>query len=213
MTKPINEIIREYLAKGDNTGWFEEIYKRAKESDSHPPWAYMQATPDLARWSDNNSLKGKGQKAIVVGCGMGDDAEFLASRGFNVTAFDVSQTAIDICKQRFPDSSVTYQQADLFHLPDTWQGHFNFVLENRTIQSLPTETSEKSIMAIANLVADNGQLLVLCNGREPQDSNTSIPSPLSRDDLALFETLGLEEQYFEDKQEGSVRRFLVLYKR
>ena len=213
MTKPINEIIREYLAKDDNTGWFEEIYKRAKESDSHPPWAYMQATPDLAKWADNNSLEGNGQTAIVVGCGMGDDAEFLASRGFDVTAFDVSQTAIDICQQRFPDSTVRYQQADLFNLPDNWQAHFDFVLENRTIQSLPPENNQKSITAIANLVAENGQLLVLCNGRDPQDPQTGIPCPLSRVDLALFENLGLKETYVDDKQEGSVRRFLVLYKR
>lgn len=213
MPKPINEIIREYLAKGDNTGWFEEVYSRAKESDGHPPWAYMEATPDLVQWSDANDLAGGGKHAIVVGCGMGDDAEFLANHGFKVMAFDVSKTAIEICQQRFPDSEVDYQQADLLNLPDAWQNTFDFVLENRTIQSLPSELSNQSMTAIANLVAEDGQLLVLCNGRDPQDSKSGIPHPLSREDLAQFEQLGLTEIQFDDKQEGSVRRFLVLYQR
>lgn len=213
MAKPINELIREYLAKGDNTGWFEEIYIRAKESDGHPPWAYMQATPDLVAWANASNLRGNGQSAIVIGCGMGDDAEFLAERGFEVTAFDVSQTAIDICQQRFPDSQVAYQQANLFSLPADWHGAFDFVLENRTIQALPYDIYQKTMTAIANLVSENGQLLILSNGRDEQEAKGSIPWLLSHADLAYFEELGLEEIHFEDKHEGSVRRFVVLYQK
>lgn len=213
MSKPISEIIQDYLAKGDNTGWFEEVYSRVKESDGHPPWAYMQATPDLVAWADAYNVIGTGKSAIVIGCGMGDDAEFLAERGFNVTAFDVSQTAINICRQRFPDSRVTYQKADLFNLPDSWQTSFDFVLENRTIQALPYDIYQKTMTAIAHLVADNGQLLILCNGRDEHEAKGRIPWLLSRAELGYFAELGLEEIHFDDKHEGSVRRFVVLYQK
>ncbi|WP_313934260.1 MULTISPECIES: hypothetical protein [Nostocaceae] len=39
---------------------------------------------------------------------MGDDAEAPAKLGFEVTAFDISPTAISWCQQWFPDSSVNY---------------------------------------------------------------------------------------------------------
>ena len=42
------------------------------------------------------------------GCGMGDDAIELERLGFVVTAFDVSHTAIKLCKERFPQSKVSF---------------------------------------------------------------------------------------------------------
>ena len=211
MSKSTGDIIQEYIANGDYAGAFETIYASAKESDGKPPWAYMQAIPDLVNWAGKSSLSGEGKKAIVVGCGMGDDADYLAQRGFEVTAFDVSETAIKICKKRFPDSTVDFQQADLFNLPDDWQGKFDFVLENRTIQALPSAIYKKSMTAIANLLADGGQLLILCNGRDPEQAKNHIPWGLSSEELKTFHDLGLSERYFDDIKAGSVRRFVILY--
>ena len=49
-----------------------------------------------------------GQKAIVIGCGVGDDAEALSEAGYEVTAFDISPEAILLCKNRYPDTTVNY---------------------------------------------------------------------------------------------------------
>ncbi len=213
MPKSTRDIIEEYLSTGNYSATFEEIYALAKESDGHPPWAYMQATPDLVQWAEKSNLSGKNRKALVIGCGLGDDAEFLAKSGFSVTAFDVSETAIEICHKRFPDSKVSYHQADLFKLPDDWQGAFDFVLENRTIQSLPQHRMTETMQAIAKLVAEKGELLILCNGRNHEDSANSIPHPLSREELQEFVNIGLSEAYFDDIHVGSVRRFVALYQR
>ena len=213
MPKSTRDIIEEYLSTGNYSATFEEIYALAKESDGHPPWAYMQATPDLVQWADKVQLSGENKQAIVIGCGLGDDAEFLAKTGFDVTAFDVSETAIRICKERFPDSTVSYHQEDLFNLPDDWQGAFDFVLENRTIQSLPQHMMAASMKAIANLVRENGKLLILCNGRNQEDSANGVPHPLSHEELNTFLDYGLNETYFDDIRAGSVRRFVALYQR
>jgi 2-polyprenyl-3-methyl-5-hydroxy-6-metoxy-1,4-benzoquinol methylase len=48
-----------------------------------------------------------------VGCGLGADAEYLASLGFDTVGFDISETAIRLARERFPGSAVRYVSADL----------------------------------------------------------------------------------------------------
>lgn len=55
---------------------------------------------------------------MVVGCGLGTDAEYLASRRFDtIGGFDVSETAIRLASQRFPGSRVRDVTADVLDLP------------------------------------------------------------------------------------------------
>ena len=70
----------------------------------------------------------------MVGCGLGDDAEELAARGFVVTAFDISAAAVAWCKQRFPASRVNHELADLLQPPQSWDSG-SFIVEIYTIQS------------------------------------------------------------------------------
>lgn len=213
MTKSLSDLIREYNESGDYANLFEQAYIQTNANDSAPPWVKHQAHPHLSAWADKSKLAGTGKRAIVVGCGLGDDAEYLAKLGFKVTAFDISATAITICQQRFPQSAVTYLQADLFAMPQDWLQAFDFVFESRTIQALPANISEKSIAAIASLVAVEGTLLVLCHGRDPQDNIAGIPWPLSRKELQAFSHHSLEESEFDDVSESGGRFFRVAYQR
>jgi hypothetical protein len=58
---------------------------------------------------------------------LGDDAEYVAGLGAKVTAFDLFQTAIDWCHQRFPTSQVNYQAVDLFTAPTEWKFRFDLM--------------------------------------------------------------------------------------
>lgn len=209
--KSVGDLIREAWGKGDPTAWFEEVYARADRGEGPIPWALRQPNPEYTQWADEVNLSG--ERALVVGCGLGDDAEDLARRGFAVTAFDISPTAIAICKQRFPDTQVDYQVADLLDLPEAWHGQFDFVLENRTIQALPTHMAEDVIGHISRTVAPSGRVLVICHGRDPEQEAKGIPWQLSRDELAHFESNGLTEESFEDFNYGRMRQFRVAYKR
>lgn len=214
MSKSIREIAVEKWEQGDYAGGFETIYAYTQKTDNTPPWAHMSATPDLVTWVKRESITGNGKQALVIGCGMGDDAQYLAELGFEVTAFDVSASAIEICKTRFPESDVHFTVADLFKTPDNWLQAYDFVLENRTIQALPKQLYKKTIGAIANFIAPEGQLLLLCHGRNPdEDARTQIPWPVSRAELQDFIELGLTEIQFEDIQPSAMRRFRVLYRR
>lgn len=202
----IEQRIRDALHNGEATGWFEDVYA----GPGRVPWALMQPHHDLIEWARREHLHGAGRAALVVGCGLGDDAEALARLGFDVIAFDIAPTAIQRCRERFPDSPVDYRVLDLFDLPHDWLGRFDFALESRTLQALPWDLCEPAIAAMCRLIAPGGTLLVLCHGRDPHEDRRGIPWPLSRDELAAFETYGLYERQFEDLREGR-RRFRVTY--
>lgn len=207
----VRELAQRMLPTGDFVGFFDAVYTTAEGDTNGVPWADLQPHPVALSWLEQRRVQGQGRRALVVGCGLGDDAEELARRGFAVTAFDVSPNAIAWCRQRFPNSSVDYQAADLFNAPAAWNQAFDFVLEIYTIQALPHALRERAIASIASFVAPGGQLLVVCRGRDPQDEPGTMPWPLTRADLALFEQSGLREQSFEDVRDEDGRHFRVVY--
>ena len=174
------------------TAWFEPLYRDADDQGSGLPWANMDTQPSFRAWLDRNELQGNGKKAVVIGCGMGDDAIELESRGFSVTAFDVSESAIAHCRRRFPDSSVDYLVADLFDLDPEWRQRFDFVLEIYTIQALPPRYESTVVPTIAGLVASGGRLLVVAIvGDEERSFDAGPPWILTPEHIASFEAQGL----------------------
>ena len=99
----MNEETRNKLGVEENkpNDWFETLYSESNESGNGVPWANMAPHPIFKSWLDE-SLPLKNEKtALVVGCGLGDDAIELEVKGYKVTAFDVSDSAIDLCKKKF----------------------------------------------------------------------------------------------------------------
>ncbi len=210
------EIARHHLKHRDSMGWFEVLYATAQGDASIIPWADLTPNPNLLAWLEQNNVQGQGKRALKVGCGLGDDAEELESRGFDTTAFDISSTAIDWCRRRFPTSSVHYVTSDLFMSPNDWLDKFDFVLESYTLQVLPSKLRRKAIAQIARFVKPGGTLLVISRGREPSDPEGKMPWPLTKQDLDLFKSHGLKEITFEDymdEEKPPVRRFRVIYRK
>ena len=175
------------------TDWFEPIYRDADDEGSGVPWANMGTHPGFEEWLERNALAGDGQEALVVGCGMGDDAIELESHGFSVTAFDVSESAIDHCRRRFPDTTVDFRVADLFAENDDLRRRFQFVLEIYTIQALPPKYESTVIPRIADFVAPGGRLLVVAVVSETERNfDDGPPWILTPDHVAAFEAEGLE---------------------
>ncbi|CAN5594804.1 hypothetical protein BH09PLA1_BH09PLA1_32500 [soil metagenome] len=210
------KIIESHYQKNDPIGWFEELYSVANGDVGLIPWANEKPNPHLLAWLDRENIHGGGNSAMVVGCGLGDDAEELVRRGFTVSAFDIAQSAIDWCHQRFPSSTVKFGQADLLNLPASWVGAFDFVFEAYTIQALPRSLRTQAIASVASLVAPGGDLLVVCRGREDGEDEGSLPWPLTHGELATFEEHHLKpatfENYFEER-DPPVRRFRALFRK
>lgn len=208
------ELAAEYIEKGDALGWFEALYREAQGDNDKIPWADLEPNKYLRAWAEKTNLRGNNRKALVVGCGLGDDARFLHDAGFDVTAFDISPTAIEWARRICADTDVKFFVADLFNPPHEWFQKFEFVLEVYTIQPLPMEMRERVIDAIANFVAFRGRLIVVTRGRADDEIPAELPWALSRKDLSRFEKNNFKQidftEMFSDEEEP-IKRFVVEY--
>lgn len=183
------QLAAESVARGDAIGWFEKLYSEAEAGVTVVPWADGEPNPHLVEWlSGSGSGLGSGLAgtALVVGCGMGYDAELLARHGFTVTAFDVAPSAVAAAKRASPGSPVTYVTADLLDLPTEWSGAFDLVVEIYTLQPLFGEIRARAIAAVHEPVAAGGTLLVIAratNEEDPVRDPAQMPWALTRAEL------------------------------
>jgi SAM-dependent methyltransferase len=187
----------------DPTGWFEPLYRAAEAGEATVPWDDHAASPLLVSWS--RGLEGRGRRAIVVGCGLGDDAEHVASLGFRTVAFDIAPTAIAGARRRFPGSAVEYVVADLLDLPEEWRFAFDLVVEHITVQALPESVRPAAIACVASLVAPGGTLLVISGARSEGEPADGPPWPLPRAEVEAFATGGVEVVAIEELAAGPER--------
>jgi SAM-dependent methyltransferase len=189
-TSAAGRLIADALAAGDPTGWFEPLYAATAEAGTAPPWDRDDARPLVAQWLRANAGDGAARRAVVVGSGLGADAELVGALGFDTLGFDISPTAVEIARSRSSHANVAYATGDLLALPAAWVGAFDLVVESYTVQALPDPPRAAAIGGVASLVAPGGTLLVLAIAREPGEPADGPPWPLTRAEIASFATLG-----------------------
>ena len=211
------KMVKTYQENNDPTGWFDSIYKSANGDHTKVFWADLEPSPYLVSWLEKNPINKPSKRACVIGCGVGDDAEALSEFGFEVTAFDISVTAIELCKNRYKDTKVNYVVADLFDYPKEWFEKFNVVYECNTIQVLPGDYRIKARIAMSSLICKDGYILVSCRSRNEGEKENAIPLPLTKGEMDEFVNSDkLKEISFlayDDTQEPSVPHFFGIYQR
>jgi SAM-dependent methyltransferase len=202
-------------ASGDPVGWFETLYAEAGAGRAVVPWDDGQPNPHLTEWAKTaaeRGIVGPGRRALVVGCGVCDDPGFLASLGCQVTAFDVSPSAVAEARRRFPRSLVDYQVADLLAPPSGWQDAFGLVAEIYTVQALYGEARTAAIQVLPRLVAPGGTLLVIARATDDQDpirDPALMPWPLTGRELEAMAGTRLTarsvEKFLDDEDPPKLR--------
>ena len=186
----------------EKKNFFESVYENADHDDlSSIPWATLAPNVYLEK---HLSLQGpvSGKKALVIGCGLGDDALILEKHGYEVEALDISPSAIGLAKKRHPESKVDFHVGDIYNMPESSVGQYDFVYEGLTIQSLPPSDREKLVGIIASLVAEEGELFVYAHTQDDTDNYGGPPWPLYADEFTLFEKEGLEQIYMDKEKES-----------
>jgi SAM-dependent methyltransferase len=176
------------------TAWFDDLYASASRGERTIPWDRHAPNAPLTEWLAANPPSDNPGRAMVVGCGTGEDALPLVDLGYDVTAFDISPAAIDIARQRHPQAAISFHVEDLFDLPPEWNGAFDLVVESQDVQALPVELRAEAIESVARLVAPGGRLLVIAfaDGRDGEGVDFDGPPwPLTRADLDRFTEHGL----------------------
>jgi SAM-dependent methyltransferase len=182
------------LAAQERT-WFDDLYRAAASGNATVPWDRGNPNPLLVDWIER-AQPDRSTLTIVVGSGYGRDSEYLASLGFPTTGFDISASAIEQTRGRFPGSTVSYQVADLLALPPDWRKAYGLVVESITVQAFPEPLRGAAIASVASLVAGGGTLLVIAAAHEgpahERDAGDVPPWPLLREEVESFATGGLE---------------------
>ena len=210
------KLAAEAVSRGEPLAWFEPLYAKGLSEGIPIPWADRKPNPSLIELFAKASGLPSAGRALKVGCGLGDDAEWLSGKGFAVTAFDISPSAIAECRRRFPGSRVDYIVADLFQPPAAWPGAFALVVEAYTLQVLPPELREKAAEKIAAFVAPGGCLLAVSRARGEEDPKGSMPWPLTQAEVRRFLKFGFTETRFEDfvdSEDPPVRRFRACFRK
>lgn len=209
---PIRELAAQYVESGRPLSWFDLAYELYDENKLDIPWVERVANPIFLKWFKKHKLTPC--KTLVVGCGLGDDAAYLAKRGFQVTAFDISERAVQKCKERFLGLSVDWQPFNLFETPEDFYGKFDFILEIYTLQVLPVSIRRDAFSHICRFVSPKGKILLISRARNVEDDPGRMPWPLTIDELesplSSIKLAGKIQDFYDDEF-PPVRRFLALY--
>jgi SAM-dependent methyltransferase len=208
------ELAAKHLGQGDPLGWFDVLYRAAEGQHAVVPWADLRPNPHMAEWLGFAALSPG--RALVIGCGLGDDAELLASLGWSVVAFDISAEAIRWARERFPQSAVEYRVVDLFEGRGNWRRQFDLVVEVYTLQVLPPALRARAVPLMADWVSVGGVLCVIARGRGESDPPGQMPWPLTEAEVRAFADAGLDCERFDDymdRDEPGVRRFRAVFRR
>jgi adenylylsulfate kinase-like enzyme/SAM-dependent methyltransferase len=132
-------------------------------------------------------------RLLEVGCGNGRDAAHFSALGFEVTAIDTAQSAVELCERLHAGKGIRFLRSSVAGLEASQPGARYDAIYSRFVLHAMTAAEEREFIAGATrLLADGGTLLVECR---------SINDPLAR----LGERISPTERIH-----GHYRRFIVL---
>ena len=121
---------------------FDKLYRGEPTFEGAPPptgipWDINQAQPRLM---ELEALGGISGEVLDIGCGLGDNSIYFASRGHSVTGLDGSPTAIEEARRRASEAgvSVTFAVADATKLTG-YDGRFDTVIDSALYHCLDEE--------------------------------------------------------------------------
>lgn len=164
---------------GKNTlDWFEELYSFANKDEYWIPWSNGKPHPFLEEYMSIIQNKGK---ALVVGCGLGEDAVYLSQMGWKVTAFDISPSAIQWAKEKYNHTNINWEVADLLSLGTDWNNYFDLVVEIHILQAIPESLRILAAPNLSPLLAPYGKLICIGRLNEIDEEFEGPPWPLHKD--------------------------------
>ncbi len=149
------------------------------------PWRLDGPQPLVVELADAGEFTGS---VLESGCGLGDNALFLAERGLEITAFDAAPTAVAQARAKAAERGlkVDFAIADATTL-DGIDGRFNSALDSAMMHCL-TDEQRRDYLAALHAVTNPGAVLhILCF---PEQTEALFPMPGHTDAASLRRDLG-----------------------
>jgi 2-polyprenyl-3-methyl-5-hydroxy-6-metoxy-1,4-benzoquinol methylase len=134
---------------------WEALY--ASDPAESMPWFYPLLDPDVS-----GALNGVRGTLLDIGTGPGTQAIALARLGFDVTAVDLSDSAVEKAdaRARREGVRVSFLQDDILHT--RVRGTFDFILDRGCLEVLAPRDRPSYAETLASLAAPGGRLLLKC---------------------------------------------------
>jgi methyl halide transferase len=183
----------------NSPAFWDEVYQGERAG-----WDLGGPTPALRRLLDGGRFAPG--RLIVLGAGRGHDAREFARRGFAVTAVDfAAHAAHDMRALADPLAPVEILQTDLFALPRSFDGTFDYVLEYTCFCAIDPSRRAEYADLVARLLKPRGTYLALLFPLDQHVGGPPFAVPLP-ETLALFEWRGFRLQYQETPVDSVAQR-------
>jgi cyclopropane fatty-acyl-phospholipid synthase-like methyltransferase len=133
---------------------FEEIYRGV------PPWEIDGPQSEIVRLAENGELE---SPVLDVGCGTGENALYLAGRGFKVSGVDFVSGAIEKALQKAKERSLaaTFLVLDALKLQEL-QSRFNTVIDSGFFHALPDKKRPVFVRSLVSVLDSGGTYFMMC---------------------------------------------------
>jgi methyl halide transferase len=139
--------------KQRQTDW-EQAYRRQQT-----PWEKGRPHPGLVDFlADGATLHGK---VFVPGCGSGHDVRALSTPANHVIGVDIAPSPIAKAKAHPRIASEEYLLSDLFALPATFDGQFDWVFEHTCFCAIDPGQRSEYVATVVRLLRTQGRLFAI----------------------------------------------------
>lgn len=147
-------------ATGDGKDFWDRFY-----ADRSRPVPFFAAKPDenLAAHLDQGLIAPG--RVLDLGCGPGRNALYLAARGFEVDAVDLSPVAVSWGEARAHEAGVDvrFMRGDAFALPaNELSGPYDLVVDSGCFHHLPPHRRISYLALLDRVLAPGGHLALTC---------------------------------------------------
>lgn len=178
--------------------FFEETYQGS------PPWDIGRPQPAFVRLEEAGEIVGR---TLDVGCGTGENALFLASRGHDTWGVDFAPTAVTRARLKAADRGlpVTFRVASALEL-GLINERFDTVIDCGLFHTFLDPHRPEYAASLAATLTERGRIFLLCfSEHEPTDwggprrvTQTEIRSTFNQG----WKVRWIREERFETRFEG-----------
>lgn len=159
---------------------FDALYRGESPAEgvpgmATPPWDTKAPKENVVGWHRAGLVHGD---VLDIGCGLGDNAVYLARQGHAVTGLDISPTALVTAERRTHDAGVNvkFEVADATTLAG-YTDAFDTVIDSGMFHCLDDAQKRSYARAVHRATRDGATLLLSCfSDAEPQDADWPRPA-------------------------------------